>query len=65
MNLKRIFCTHIWKGKAPVYLRTEKKPDGGQKWGIYTYSYFNYYAVELECLKCGKRRRIEKREQII
>ena len=56
MNWKQFFCWHIWQEFEKTYLRREWE---------FGYGFFKYYAVECGCVKCSKRKIIEKRFQVI
>jgi len=65
MNLKQIFCKHIWT-KLDEWVETidtrEFVSDYG---GINRYADYQYYAQHRKCLKCGTTKVVEKKVVII
>lgn len=61
MNLKQIFCKHIWKEISEEFLRggytTSVYIGHGAGWRYYK---MNYYAISFECVKCGKTKKVEE-----
>lgn len=58
MNLKQLFCEHVWQETKEEYLRKVK-----EYWG-YDLLIFKYYAIYETCVKCGKTRIVEKRKML-
>lgn len=54
MNIKQLFCSHIWEDISRKYLRTKGYPVGD----MFLFRR-DYYAVRQECVKCSKRRIVE------
>ena len=50
MNWKQLFCRHIWKELGKEWLGTTKEGYVG------VYVRYNRYALELKCIKCGKKK---------
>jgi hypothetical protein len=51
MRLKDLFCNHFWKDITKTELRT--------RWH-YLYGWVTYYAIQQQCLKCGRERWIQE-----
>jgi len=55
MNLKQLFCKHVWKSYKEEWLKSFKN---------YKYNFGDYYVTKLyasyeKCLKCDKMRIVE------
>ena len=62
MNLKQLFCKHVWDTFEEKYLRTIRAYD---RWfPSFLYKDYNVYAEHQNCLKCEKIRWIEKERLI-
>ena len=53
MNLKQLFCKHIYKTFGQEFLRHQREPLGRSSF-IVTYATFSYYSIKDVCTKCGK-----------
>ena len=51
MNLKQLFCSHIFKEESQEVLYKSRELSG-----LITYSNYVYKAAHLHCLKCGKKK---------
>jgi hypothetical protein len=61
MNLKQIFCNHIWEEKEKTFLKKRQRMwNGGASIEIEDY---NTYVVKRHCLKCDKDDIIEEWER--
>jgi len=60
MNLKQLFCKHIWRDEKEEFLRTEKEQTWSYLLVAYFYSVKKYYAVTKKCVKCDKTVVIEE-----
>jgi len=60
MNLKQLFCNHVWETITEKYLRSIRRSD----WMFPSLVYvdFDVYAQYQKCLKCEKSRIIENRK---
>ena len=68
MNLKQIFCEHIWKTVSSERLRTIRRHSLSEMWwGTIWDRLVDYgiYADKKECLKCGKREIFEVEKLLI
>ena len=58
--LGAVFCMHIWKEEERIFLREERRTDGGESYGCPTYSNFRFYGIKQKCIMCGKTKYIER-----
>jgi hypothetical protein len=65
MNLKQLFCNHVWKIDKEEFLRDTREVFGLAFGKLDTYADYKYYAQYQHCLNCSKTRIIETRKIII
>ncbi len=63
--LGAVVCKHIWKEEEKIFLREERRKDGGERYGCQTYSNYKFYGIKQKCFKCGKIKYIEKSVMIL
>jgi len=56
MNIKQLFCKHVWKETSKEFLFKEK-----EEWGVVYYAMFSHFASHRKCIKCGKDKVVETR----
>lgn len=61
MNLKQLFCHHVWQVTDKKYLHTVEKQYIILRETNY-YTRYNHYAFYETCLKCSKTRIYEEAE---
>lgn len=60
INIKQLFCDHIWKEVSDDFLRTERiqVPYGY----LSLYHTYSFYALKSVCIKCNKSEIYEHRK---
>jgi hypothetical protein len=61
MNIKQIFCNHIYKEIEQQELYEQREQYGTSIEGLSTYSNFKYFVSKRTCLKCQKSKLVKFR----
>lgn len=60
MNLKQLFCTHIWKAISAEFIRIER-----EQLTNYSYANYAYYAMTYKCVVCDKSKTEEEKTIVL